>query len=113
MLMSVYTVYDSKAGCYTRPFFTENDETAKRFVVDFYLSQDSPIARHPEDFCLYCIGTFDDNACLLVGEVKRHVIDLQSFYKPEGNEDDNGQQVDNAFSFAAAGNAVACFACTF
>lgn len=60
MITSVFTVHDSKAACFCTPYNSENNNTAIR---DFsYAANDptTPIGRHPSDYTLFCIGSFDN-----------------------------------------------------
>lgn len=55
------TVYDSKAEVYLSPSITPNAAVFARELGDgLRQNPDSPLARHPEDFAVYLIATFDD-----------------------------------------------------
>lgn len=59
--MKMYTIFDHKAKCYTRPFFCLNDEIAHRTCVDLISDSSNEFARHPQDFSIFSIGDFDDS----------------------------------------------------
>lgn len=61
MIISIYAVFDSKAGAYLPPFFMHNDNLAKRAFIDCVNSDDHQFATHPDDYTLFCIGILDDN----------------------------------------------------
>lgn len=60
-LTQVMSVRDTKSDTFGRPFFAPSLGAAIRSFADFVNSkEDSDIVRHPEDFNLYHLGTFDD-----------------------------------------------------
>ena len=66
MLLNIYTIYDSAAVAYMRPFFQQSDGQAMRSFSDIALDADHEIGKHPEDYSLFRIGTYNDNT----GEIK-------------------------------------------
>ncbi len=60
MRMNVYTIFDTATGAYMRPFFLLADSQAIRSFKDITLDADHEVGRHPEDYSLVRIGTFDD-----------------------------------------------------
>lgn len=67
-----YSVYDEKAKAYNIPFFYPQNDLAIRAIKDSLRNPNSVISRHPEDFAVYVIGTYND----LDGK-------LESFAQPE------------------------------
>lgn len=65
MLLNVYTVWDTKAEAFLQPFFSPNKGTAIRAIVDALRDPNSTLAKYPDDFHLYHIGTWDDSAGLI------------------------------------------------
>lgn len=61
MKFEICSVYDSKAAVYSRPFFVHNLSLAERVALDI-LRGESDIARHPDDFSLFHLGSFDDGS---------------------------------------------------
>ncbi|AZL82848.1 nonstructural protein [Apis mellifera associated microvirus 9] len=57
---SVFAVYDVKAGSYHPPFYQINKGLAMRSFSDLVANPQSTLYRHPQDFALYELGTFDD-----------------------------------------------------
>lgn len=68
MKLQIYTVFDTASGVYMRPFFMQADGQATRFFGDECLNADSDLGRHPEDYSLVSLGTYDDNKAELVPE---------------------------------------------
>lgn len=60
MITNVYTIFDSKAQCYNNPFYMINDAIALR-TVQGMKDGDSDIARNPQDFTLWHMGSYDDS----------------------------------------------------
>ena len=61
MRLNIYTIFDSASGAYMRPFYAQSDGQALRSFTDIAQDADHEIGRHPEDYSLYRIGTYDDN----------------------------------------------------
>jgi len=57
MITNVYSIRDSLAEIYNKPFTEINNATAIRAF-----SQSMQQTKNKEDYVLYHIGTFDDNA---------------------------------------------------
>lgn len=68
MKMQVYTIFDSAAGVYLRPFFCNSDGSAKRMFSDIAIDAEHEVGRHPEDYSLCRIGRYDDASAKLDAE---------------------------------------------
>lgn len=76
MILRAYTLHDVKALTYSPPFFQATDGQATRAVQDLVTDMSTTVGRHPSDFKLYCIGTYDDATGALQGLAPMvHVID--------------------------------------
>ena len=54
-------MFDAAANAYTQPFFMHNDALALRaFEDNVNASSENNISVHPDQFTLFCIGSFDD-----------------------------------------------------
>jgi len=60
MLMQIMAVYDSKAEVYNRPFFVEAVGIALRSFMDLLKEGTHDFAKHPEDYTLFHLGSFDN-----------------------------------------------------
>ncbi len=60
MKLNAYTIYDEASGVYMRPFFSQADGQATRGFKDIATDADHEVGKHPEDYTLYRIGTFND-----------------------------------------------------
>lgn len=58
---ALYSVYDLKSQTYSQPFPAKNHADALRGFSVEVNNQKSQINQFPEDFCLYYLGTYDEN----------------------------------------------------
>ena len=61
MKLKMYSIYDSAAAAYMRPFFVQTDSVAIRAFSDLALNAEHDVGHHPEHFSLFRVGEFDDN----------------------------------------------------
>ncbi len=61
MIINAYTVYDSATEAHMRPFFAQTDGEAIRSFQDAVNDPQSAFYKHPADFTLFAIGSFDDS----------------------------------------------------
>lgn len=59
MILEVFSLFDAKAEGYMRPFSSHNVQTATRDFGVATLDGNTDVAKNPEDFTLYHIGSFD------------------------------------------------------
>lgn len=85
MKLNAYTLYDIKSETYSPPFWAVSHGAATRIIMDVAADPNTTVGRHPVDFTLICIGTFDDGIGLLQPfEAKQHVADVATLApKPE------------------------------
>lgn len=69
MDMLAFSIYDEKAQVYSRPFYALTMGEAIRTFSDASNTPDSPYNRHPTDYTLYQVGSFDDAN----GELDDHI----------------------------------------
>lgn len=65
-MLKIFSVYDQKARAFLPPFFLPERAMAERVFTDCVNSDDHQFGRHPEDYTLIEIGTFDDKDGLLL-----------------------------------------------
>ena len=70
MLQFVVSVKDRAADVFNRPFLVPHRNVAVRDFTDEVnrAAADNPLNKHPDDFDLYILGTFDDNSGAFVME---------------------------------------------
>lgn len=59
-MIQLYSLFDKKASCFSRPFFVAHVAEATRSVQIGLESKDVMFAKYPADFALYLMGTFDE-----------------------------------------------------
>lgn len=83
MLLRAYTLHDVKALTYSPPFFQHNNALAIRMLEDLVNDQNTSVGRHPGDFKLYCVGSYDDsNGMLIPLNIIEHVMDAVALIRP-------------------------------
>ncbi len=68
MKLNIYSIYDTAAGLYSRPFFCQSDAEALRMFSDLSVDAEHPVGKHPEDYSIFRLGIFDDNKGTLQNE---------------------------------------------
>lgn len=63
--MKSYVVYDTKGDIYHRPVFDRNHEMARRSFGLSCKDGNSLLAQAPEDFILFCNGSFDEDTGMI------------------------------------------------
>lgn len=61
MIHKVLAIHDSAAKAYIAPFFLPETGIAVRRFKDAINSEDHDFAKHPKDYTLFELGTFDDS----------------------------------------------------
>jgi len=63
MLLSVFCVYDSACSTWRTPIFARNKGEMMRSFIDACNDPNAIFAKHPSDYTLFEIGTWDDDKC--------------------------------------------------
>lgn len=61
MLQRVCALYDSAVGAYLQPFFVPSRGAAERGMMDLVANPESNVSKHPGDFTLFELGTWDEH----------------------------------------------------
>lgn len=76
MMLNAYSIFDNKALQYHPPFFASTDGAAVRSLRDLANDRNTTVGRHPSDYVLYRVGTYDDaNGRLEAFSPLHHVMD--------------------------------------
>lgn len=78
--MQVFSVFDVKAAAFSTPFFSKNKFTAIRDFQNAVNDENTMLAKHPEDYILYDIGSFDEFTGALVATSPPVHLGLASQY---------------------------------
>lgn len=79
MRWMVFSVHDQVADVWTNPMVDFNEATAERKFANSIEEPDHQFHRNPEDFALYCIGTYDDTSGELEGRMPEFVARGSSY----------------------------------
>ena len=94
MNQKLFTIYDQKSKLYCAPFCFAETGQALRAFVDTVNDPSTAINKHPEDYLLYEIGSFDDSTAMcdpftgpaLVANGIEVFINPDAPAKPEGEK---------------------------
>jgi hypothetical protein len=86
MQRKMYSIYDAKVKAYNTPFYAINDGEAQRMFADNVNADkaNNTIARHPSDFTLFNVGTFDDEKGTVTSEAPKSVGNGVEYLNQEG-----------------------------
>lgn len=75
--MNLYSVFDKKGCCYDLVFLASGDADAIRTCDTMVFSRESQFSQYPEDFDLYCVGSFDSRTGVCESSLSRFVMNFQ------------------------------------
>ena len=58
-MQKIFTVYDEKAEAYLPPFFLNTNGEAIRAITDCVNDLNHQFGKHPSDYTLFSLGTYD------------------------------------------------------
>lgn len=74
MKLNAYTIFDTASGVYMRPFFAAADGEALRGFKDIATDATHQVGKHPEDYTLFRLGSFNDTTAALQGEAPEKLM---------------------------------------
>lgn len=86
--MKVFSVFDSKAALFLRPFTDQQEAAAIRNFADAVNDSSNPNNlwnKHPEDFSLFLIGAFDDETGELLPCLKKCLVTASALVAVNSN----------------------------
>lgn len=94
MIVNVYGLFDCKTMFYHAPFVAHGNGDAVRVITSLVMGGQHPCSKFPEDFTLFCIGSFDDSKGGLVGfkenELVCSCLDIVNDIRNKSKEIENG-----------------------
>lgn len=78
-MLRSYSIKDEKSSSFNTPFFALSDGVAIRQFMDLCNDAQSLVFKHPEDFSLWFLGTFDEVSGELKATERKHLIDATAF----------------------------------
>lgn len=70
----VVAVKDRAMDAFMRPFCVQHRNAAVRSFIDEVNRADSEMAKHPDDYDLYCVGSFKEDSGVLAGAVELELL---------------------------------------
>lgn len=59
MIKNIYVIYDATAQLFHTPFYMNDDNVCRRSMKDIVNDPNSEVHRHPEDFSVWLLGTYN------------------------------------------------------
>lgn len=85
MILEMYSVFDSKAKAFTQPWYAANQFVALRHFVAAVNDPETMFYKHPLDYTLYRVGSFNDESGVVVGSDKLLNLGLAATFKTKEN----------------------------
>lgn len=82
-MKEIVAVYDMDAKYYQDPRYVTNLGEAVRSFINILEDEDSPMAKHPESYCLFHVGTYDPQTGNINPCDPRKIIGLWEAAKPK------------------------------
>jgi len=79
MKLRIYSIYDSAAKNYQRPFYAGQDAEALRAFEDLVNDENTPVHAHPEHYSLHRLGDFDDSTGTIQDETNENLATALAF----------------------------------
>lgn len=84
MITQCFSLLDSKTGIYGTPFFMPHVGAAVRACMDLGSDLNTTVGRHPADFYLVLLGSFDDQSGQFTNE-QTHIGSVVSMLPPKAS----------------------------
>jgi len=84
MITKIFSIYDTKAKAYNTPFYMLQEGQALRGFMDLVNDPQTSISKHPSDYILFMIGTFDDQTSITENTVPPVQLGVGSAFKEIG-----------------------------
>lgn len=81
MIHQLIAVKDVKAGHYAKPVAVPTDAVGVRAFQDAVNDKSTEYAKHPEDYEIWNIGTYDDNSGKVVASEPRQLASAVALIK--------------------------------
>lgn len=63
MLLQVFSIFDSATKSWAPPMYSRNNGQMIRDFADAVADSQTKLAKHPMDYALFELGSFDDDKC--------------------------------------------------
>ena len=89
----MFSIYDSKAKSYLPPFHMPNDDMALRVFQDCVSDPNHAFGKHPEDYTLFHLGSFDDETGIIFCELVEAIANGITLVNPAAAEETPNRQL--------------------
>lgn len=107
MILKIFAVRDMKAEAFLQPFFSPSVGSALRAFSDAVNDKNCPFNKHPDDYVLYEIGTYNDQTAWIeamqIIKMYTNAIDLLEL-KPKFGEMQDDVKIANKIAIEMAEN---------
>jgi hypothetical protein len=111
MILKAFSLLDTKTGQFNTPFFMNHLGMAIRAVSDLGQDKSTIVGRHPSDFALMEVGTFDDtNGMLVASAMVNHGLVVTFLPPPPQQQALFGRELDQVVERASDAELVAAAA---
>lgn len=83
MIKKIYSIKDVKTEHFATPFMLHTKGEAIRAFSDETQNSDSPFHKHPSDYVLYELGSFDDQSGGYILHKTPELIGMASDFMPQ------------------------------
>lgn len=66
-MINIYAIRDDQVDAYAQPFFSPTNGSALRAFADHVNEAGTAANKHPRDFSLYHLGTYDEHTGQITG----------------------------------------------
>ena len=88
MMHKIFTVYDEKAHAHMPPFFLPELGMAVRVFTDCCNDAEHKFGKHPHDYTLKLIGTYDDATASITQDTKTIIGNGAEYIDRQPNKND-------------------------
>lgn len=74
MIVKLYAIFDRASGVYDGPMPSKTDGLVTRGFIDMANNKDHPIGKHPEDYTVFELGTWNDATGEIIPSAPKKVI---------------------------------------
>lgn len=86
MIVNIYSVKDNQVDSYAAPFTSPTNGSALRAFADHVNDPGSMANKHPQDFALYHLGTFNDQEGTIIANMPQRIGTAAEYLKKENRK---------------------------
>jgi hypothetical protein len=99
MIWQMYSIFDVKTEVYQGPFRFQTEGQALRWFQDAIVSAESELSKHPEDYNLFFVGSWNDSKGEFIEGIKKCVsTGLEMVARSQAVSRENLQMFDDQVS---------------